>query len=306
MARLIQTDGEQVGVEYALKERTSLGRGASNEIVLEEKKASRYQAVIILRRGEYMLADLDSKNGTYVNGRQYRIKHLASGDVIRVGKTLFEFYATEDDAPSGEGHLSVSVMDEGEIGVAKLGRYEVGRMVGDEEGLQAESSASAEIKVGPALRCAREMAGASDEDGLCRGIAAGVSALLEHVDRCVILFGDGEMANFFPRWTLNHTDDTSDMVIPLSAIEPVFRERVALVCEDTEKEMGYTAESGADLLKAVSFVTAPIMTKEGVCGAIYADTITRGFYFTREDLHLLALVGVLGGGLLSQLRKSEG
>ena len=53
MARLIQTDGEQIGVEYALKESTSMGRGSDNDIVLEEKKASRHQAVVMLRQ-EYL------------------------------------------------------------------------------------------------------------------------------------------------------------------------------------------------------------------------------------------------------------
>ncbi|MFH0962987.1 MAG: FHA domain-containing protein [Planctomycetota bacterium] len=305
MARLIQTDGEHVGAEYPLGDRTAMGRGSDSQIVMAEKKASRHHAVILHREGEYVMADLESKNGTCVNGRRYRVKHLHAGDVIRVGRTLFEFYLTEDDPPSQRGRLAVGVIEDDSINPTNLGRFHVGRLLQDEEGLQVESSAAAEVKIGPGFRAACAMEAAQDERDVCEALGMGISSLFEHVDRCAILFREPDGGALIPMLTLNHTDDKDDIVVPLSIVRPCLEEGEAILAKDAVAELGYTEETGADLLKTISLAASPIMTRQGCSGVLYADTITRGFYFTPEDLHLLVLAGILAADKLTRVRKAR-
>jgi hypothetical protein len=98
--------GEAVGTEFVIAGKESnIGRwDADNGIfpdidldnVDQEAKVSRRHARIIFREGKYMVEDLGSTNGTYVNrGRRLLPgipQVLADGDEIIVGKTFFRFH----------------------------------------------------------------------------------------------------------------------------------------------------------------------------------------------------------------------
>jgi len=88
--RLVAIGG---GVEYPLdKVLLKIGSHRSNDIVLEDTTVSRYHATISRRLGRFTLADLDSTNGTSVNG--IRIKGTAilkPGDEVRFGAMRFAF-----------------------------------------------------------------------------------------------------------------------------------------------------------------------------------------------------------------------
>ena len=61
---------------------TTLGRLLGNDIVFHEEFLSRYHAEIALEDGRYILYDLQSTSGTYVNGRKIEKCVLNSGDLV--------------------------------------------------------------------------------------------------------------------------------------------------------------------------------------------------------------------------------
>jgi len=72
--------------EYVLEgERVTLGRGSANDIVLNEPVVSGQHAVLQLGK-EATITDLDSTNGTYLNGKQVKKSPLHHNDVIAIGK----------------------------------------------------------------------------------------------------------------------------------------------------------------------------------------------------------------------------
>lgn len=81
------------GGEIALeREMVSVGRSDDNPIVVADTMASRCHALIKKERGSRSIVDLDSRNGTWVNGeRVEERRHLSGGDVIRIGDTEFDF-----------------------------------------------------------------------------------------------------------------------------------------------------------------------------------------------------------------------
>ncbi len=62
-----------------------IGRDPQNDMVLDDRRVSRKHAEIRLRLGRYTLYDLQSTNGTYVNGRRVAERVLDDGDKISVG-----------------------------------------------------------------------------------------------------------------------------------------------------------------------------------------------------------------------------
>ena len=95
MARLlVKTPGGQQTVE--LKPHSSLGRHPDNSIQLLDKIVSKEHCTISFESGSYVLRDLGSLNGTYVNGERVSERHvLAPGDEVALGASTCRF---EDSA----------------------------------------------------------------------------------------------------------------------------------------------------------------------------------------------------------------
>ncbi len=68
-----------------------IGRGADNEIVLENLSVSRLHAEIRLLGDRYVLTDMESANGTFVNGVRIAQTEILNGDAIGIGKHILLF-----------------------------------------------------------------------------------------------------------------------------------------------------------------------------------------------------------------------
>lgn len=90
-ASLILLEGDLDENEYILGENTSLGRSPSNDVVLRETKVSRQHAAINFRDGYYVLVDLKSSNGVFVNGKRIDEMALKDGDELEIGSFKFQF-----------------------------------------------------------------------------------------------------------------------------------------------------------------------------------------------------------------------
>lgn len=92
--RLVVLSGDAAKREYLLRGReVTIGRARANDIILSDPGVSREHASISLVQGSFILRDLDSVNGTYVNDRRIGEHMLRDGDLIRVGNALLKFYA---------------------------------------------------------------------------------------------------------------------------------------------------------------------------------------------------------------------
>lgn len=69
---------------------TYIGRSEINHIVLQDPHVSRRHAKIIISNGEYIIEDLNSTNGTYVNGKKISKYYLSNGDKIRIGNNTLK------------------------------------------------------------------------------------------------------------------------------------------------------------------------------------------------------------------------
>jgi hypothetical protein len=87
MPMLIVYEGELEGQRWVIERpQVTLGRGSDCDVVLPERQISRYHARIERDDGGYVLHDLGSKNGTYVNGQEVgdRPYRLTDGDEIQI------------------------------------------------------------------------------------------------------------------------------------------------------------------------------------------------------------------------------
>jgi pSer/pThr/pTyr-binding forkhead associated (FHA) protein len=91
LARLTFVQGDQKGEVVFLRSRLSY-IGRRGDITLRDELASRRHMQIFFNGNEYIVEDLYSSNGTYLNEKSvHHPTTLHHGDVIRVGKTRFLF-----------------------------------------------------------------------------------------------------------------------------------------------------------------------------------------------------------------------
>jgi pSer/pThr/pTyr-binding forkhead associated (FHA) protein len=96
MARLVLSLDGQVMAEYNMnKERYTIGRLPDNDIRIDNSAVSGHHSLIINILNDSFLEDLNSTNGTYVNGKLIKKHALQHGDVITVGHHQLRF--VEDD-----------------------------------------------------------------------------------------------------------------------------------------------------------------------------------------------------------------
>jgi len=103
MAKLILTFNKQVIKEYPFtKDSITMGRQEDNTIVVDNLAVSGYHAKVDKVGGEYILTDLQSTNGTFVNDEKVVSHKLSHGDNIVIGKHVILFVATEKQTAEGE------------------------------------------------------------------------------------------------------------------------------------------------------------------------------------------------------------
>lgn len=117
MGKLIVTEADGKSRELALdKERVTIGRHADNDIALNDKAVSGHHAVVITILSDSFLEDLDSTNGTLVNGKQVAKHPLSHGDSITIGRNSL-VYETEQSG-DGEDFEKTMILRSGQVAAA--------------------------------------------------------------------------------------------------------------------------------------------------------------------------------------------
>jgi pSer/pThr/pTyr-binding forkhead associated (FHA) protein len=94
--------GPDLGKRFSVgKQRTTIGRGPTNGIVLTDPKVSRAHCAVTWEGERVLVADAGSGGGTWVNGeRLTAARELQPGDLLAVGGTHLEFKWSREDEKS--------------------------------------------------------------------------------------------------------------------------------------------------------------------------------------------------------------
>ena len=90
---IVSIDGVMIKQVQLSKDRTSLGRRPYNDIVIDNLAVSGEHAVLQMSGTEVYVEDLNSTNGTYVNGKAVKKQLLQHADVVEIGKYKISFVA---------------------------------------------------------------------------------------------------------------------------------------------------------------------------------------------------------------------
>lgn len=300
MAALITENGPNTGREYKLDTGTTIvGRHPECDVVVDVGAVSRHHAQLMDIGGQYYVEDLNSRNGTFVNGDPVNGRQrLQFGDRIQVCDITFRFdqpgaaavpgiFSTQDDEPS-----SVLLADMPSDSSRVMSRLDV---LGGGSGSIAIAT-TAEAKLKALIEISRALSRTLSIEEVLPTVLDSLFQLFIQADRGFIILRNEE-GNLIPRHTkLRRGDDDKLIRLSKTIIDQVVESKQALLSTDTTDDQRFAlSESIADF-RIRSFICAPLLDAEGnVLGAIQLDSLDHRNRFRPEDLDLLASVAGQAG-----------
>lgn len=286
--------GPHVNGTFPLNRDLTLGRDPVNQIAIDDVSVSRRHCMIARTGDNYVLRDLGSHNGTFVNGSAVEAERvLNNGDRISIGCSIFEF-TTGLGTPS-----SASVVFD------QLHRQETmeGQRIFEDEAAAAMSLPRERLSRDFAmlLKVATKLRGMRDSDSLLWQL---VGVLLEVIpaERVAILLGE-DSASLEAAFAWDKVTGPGKAVqVSRTIVERAMAEQRAVLINDAGKVSRTTS---VQELNVHSVLCAPIATPEKQLGAIYMDCRNFGTMFDAGHLHLLSAIAGMTALALENTRVLE-
>lgn len=304
-AYLVVRRDDGFGEVYPLQpgSRYTMGRAATNRIVLKDELCSREHAEVYLTDGSWSVRDLGSLNGTRLNAEPLsQDKPLEPRDEINVGRTRLVYVEDMQQLPDlpRRGHRP-----EDEVAIRKrLGDTQLlqgGETDGQATILQARPGRQLERDLSLLYRLALRMgtAGTSNElvrivlDGLLEATHAEVGAVLAVREN-----------REFELLAYHHRDpqvQTYHKVSQFLSAE-VLSSREAVLAEDIARHDDLRQRESLAELRATSVICAPVIFGEKLIGLIHLYCVTSEHKLDTDDLEFTVAVAKHLGSALHQLQ----
>lgn len=307
MPTLFVIRGVDQGSRFELSEPIiRLGRDPASTIPLHDTEVSRNHAEIRLIEGEYSISDLNSSNGTFVNGQRIRQHQLVSGDQLQVGSTLMLYTGPAEESQEDLAEV-VSIgapaepADRSRI-VRSVTQQEGSRIFDFESELPQNSwLARARSNLQVMYRTALAVSHTLDIDQLLQRIMELIFEWVE-ADRGCIMLVDPITKNLQPKVRRNRKGIRADerMSISKTILDYVTTRNEGVLTSDARQDDRWDAGGSIVQMGVREAICVPMRGRYDVVGAIYIDTSTsaqqliqKGIAnkFTEDHLKLMIAIG---------------
>jgi signal transduction histidine kinase len=300
---LFVIQGRNQGARYDLASPTgavTIGRESGNVVQLDDKEASRRHAEIRRVGERFVVGDLKSSNGTFVNDRRIERAELAGGDRIRIGRTVMVYAATAADE---EAAASVDIVTD--AGPADASRI-VRAMRDDESIVMAAPEAAqgrwlsrARSNVQVMYRTALAVSHTLDIDELLGRV---LELVFEWVaaDRGCIMLRDPESGELRVKSRRDRRDGSGgSLAISRTILDYVLHNGEGVLTSDAQEDDRFVAGDSVVRTGVREAICVPLQGRYGTVGVIYVDTTTPfaetleagGRRFSDEHLKLMIAIG---------------
>src|SRR5512137_2467678 len=296
----IQTAGGTRERYPLVKARVTVGRSRDSDIFLPDQWLSRHHAAIEDRADGYWVSDLNSKNGTLLNGEPVRDwRRLRPGDVITLGEHTLTFCAEaaaeEEDEREPEGTRVFSVKELSAINTRPA--IDPAELQRQNRILAILSKAASELVVHRPLGELFDLV---------------LDLLLEAVgaERAAILLLEGGPPHPVIKASRSRTGDPLTRV-SRSIARRAMEERVSLLLPNVLEDVRFKSEDSILASGIRTAMCAPLWftaTGEGrdsVIGLVYVDSLQHSHAFTEDDLRVLTALANVAAAKIENVRLLE-
>ncbi len=274
MPSLFVIQGRDQGKRFELTTSTArLGRDVRSEVRLQDTEVSRMHAELRFddATGRATLKDMDSSNGTFVNGVPVQEVDLRTGDRVQAGSTLMVFTGQQPKAASGDDLEDVDIIAPyPKSAVQQVHDTNMLPASGDSQWL---SRAKSNLQV--MYRTALAVSHTLDIDQLVNRVLELIFDWFE-ADRGCILLVDRDRNELVPKVRMNRPGAKGDerMSISRTILDYVMQNEEGVLTSDAKADQRFDAAASIVRTGTREAICVPMQGRYGVVGIIYIDTYT--------------------------------
>jgi len=299
---LFVIQGRNRGTRYDLTSHEgamSIGREAGNFVQLDDNEVSRRHAEVRRVGDSFVVGDLKSSNGTWLNSRKIERAELASGDQIQVGRTILVYSRDGEDVPAVSQVDIVSTANAGEGSrIVRTARdAEGGDQLPDDTQNRWLARARSNLQV--MYRTSLAVSHTLDIDELLGRILQLVFEWIE-ADRGCIMLLDPESKQLRTKARRDRRmGQATSMAISRTILDYVLDRGEGVITSDAQDDDRFSGGHSVVRTGVREAICVPMQGRYGTVGVIYVDTtvplgdaIEGGQrQFTDEHLKLLIAIG---------------
>ncbi len=294
MLMLIHNIGHEEELSFPLgTEPAIIGRSEDVPICIPHRSLSRHHARIEHSEGRFFISDLESKNGTFVNGLPVQRQEIQPGDLLKLGDVTLLLVDVQKAADSGVVHDEPSSLV---VGLRPQLVQELTRLPLDKLVLPtsrgapltpAVAVAQAQYRMRILLEVAKLLPAANDIDTLLRKILDLVFQLLQ-ADRGAILLVNEATGQLEPRVVKVAKDSPiQGPIYSQNIVDYVFQHSVAALFADAVTDPRLAEAESVIAQSIQASICVPLKPKVEVLGVLYVDNISHSHRFSEQELEFM-------------------
>jgi serine phosphatase RsbU (regulator of sigma subunit)/pSer/pThr/pTyr-binding forkhead associated (FHA) protein len=271
-----------------------LGRHPECDIVLESGAVSRQHAKAIKSKDGYVIEDLKSRNGTFVNGKQIQgVTPLRDGDMVRICDIELAYMENVQQSQmqvpiheSSGSSLGIMFVEDNEDDVGSRSVTAKLDVRGSHYGVQL--SASAETKLADILEIMKSLGKTVELDEVLPRVLDSLFTIFIQADRGFIILKD-DSGHLSPRWTKTRRPGQEELVrVSRTVLREVMQTKEAIISLDAGSDERFEMSQSVADFRIRSMIVAPLLNSDGdPIGAIQIDTVSQKGGFEQKDLEIL-------------------
>ena len=304
--RLVVTAGPAKDTVIPLtQEEASIGRDPNNAVAISDPSVSRKHC--LLRRetdGRFQIADLESRNGTVVNGVTVKEQWLRHGDEIATGDSVFMFLVEEDDRVLPASRVEFDdrkpTAETRVINPKDVVYLQPDRLLRElPSGSPLAPNLSALLKISRVVHAIRDLEELQAQllDLIFEVVPAG---------RGAILLGDGANSAFNSLYARTRQAGQHQLVrVSRTVAHHVLKENVAILGVDIAASDALRDVESLAASEVRSLLCVPLSVFDRTIGCIYLDSTTSVNRFQEDHLQLMAAIAGISAVALDNARRAQ-
>jgi Nif-specific regulatory protein len=288
--RLVAINGSKKAMTFPLNgDETTIGRETANAIPLPLPSVSRRHCVIYRDGDEFKIRDLDSANGTFVNGIPVKDQALAHSDHLRLG-TIELLFFTEEGEETASSHL-VQLVDSNPVNQSSKQILPETLLPDTDRVLaRAPEHERTQRHFGVLLKVATRINRLRHTEELVREILDSIFEVVP-ADRGAILLAQDDH-EFSSTHGKNRNDELRPVKVSRTVVQRVIDQGVTVLVNDIATSESLRTAESLVTARISSLMCVPLTLVEKIVGAIYLDTSDPLVSF--DEGHLQLLLGIAG------------
>lgn len=299
---IMRPDGQEIEQEF-LSHQTTVGRHEKCDLCLVDTMVSRNHCLILREGKGFVVKDLESRNGTWINGRRIKNRRrIRDGDVIQIGPFRLLFHPElSAQVPLHTQTLDMSSL-EGEPFVHRNEAERVVKPIGMISNYLSETAG--EVQQIPTkirrerlnrnlltlYRITEELVVTKDLDEMLEYIMDQIFEIFSP-SQATILLRDDDDGTPVPRKQRSQHGELMIRPVSSTIVGRILKDRVAILTDNALEDPRFEMGDSVVIDGIRSVIAAPIWEDRDILGVLYVDSLDMVAGYQSEDLDLLTAIG---------------